>query len=78
MSGGDLQENIQLGGLNFHIRIQFRQNASWQGTIHWLDRKQSKNFRSMLEMVMLIQDAIEKQAKDADTLRTWSSKENIS
>ena len=69
-----MQDSIQLGGSNFLIRIRFRQNASWQGTIHWLDGKESKNFRSMLEMVTLIQEALDRQEKGSQNLRSWSSK----
>lgn len=72
------EENIQLGGSNFLVRIQFRQNASWQGTIQWLDKRQTKHFRSMLEMMMLIQDALEKEEAGSEPLRTWENKEHVS
>ena len=42
----------------FKIRILFRQNASWQGSIFWLENKQESQFRSVLEMVLLIDSAL--------------------
>ncbi len=38
----------------FAVRILFRQNASWQGSITWLEGKQEQTFRSVLELVLLI------------------------
>lgn len=42
----------------FSIRILFRQNASWQGSIHWLEGQQEQSFRSVLELVFLIHSAL--------------------
>ena len=42
----------------FKIKIIFRQNASWQGTITWLDSKQEQSFRSTLELTMLMDSAL--------------------
>jgi hypothetical protein len=33
------------GSAAFYVRIHFRQNASWQGTIQWLDEKKTVSFR---------------------------------
>lgn len=43
----------------FVIQVQFRQNASWQGTITWSEKKKSQRFRSTLELIKLIDSAIE-------------------
>ena len=42
----------------FKIKIIFRQNASWQGTITWLDSKQEQSFRSTLELTTLMDSAL--------------------
>ena len=42
----------------FAIRILFRQNASWQGRITWLEGKQEQVFRSALELILLIDNAL--------------------
>lgn len=43
----------------FIIQIQFRQNSTWQGTITWSEEKKTKHFRSTLEMLKLMDDAME-------------------
>lgn len=42
----------------FVIQVHFRQNATWQGTITWTDEKKAQRFRSTLEMLKLMGDAI--------------------
>lgn len=42
----------------FMVRILFRQNASWQGEIRWLDDNQSVSFRSALELSLLMDSAL--------------------
>ncbi|MBQ7796629.1 MAG: hypothetical protein IJ374_08745 [Lachnospiraceae bacterium] len=43
----------------FVVQILFRRNASWQGTITWLDKKQTQNFRSVMELIVLMNSALE-------------------
>ena len=42
----------------FSLRVLFRQNASWQGEIRWLDSGQTQYFRSALELAFLIDSAL--------------------
>lgn len=44
----------------FSLRIMFRQNASWQGSLVWVDGKKEENFRSVLELLMLIDSALDR------------------
>ena len=43
---------------SFLIQVQFRQNATWQGTVRWLNRDQTQRFRSTLELISLMEDAL--------------------
>ena len=43
----------------FFVRILFRQNASWQGTVTWVEGKQEVYFRSVLELIVLMDNALE-------------------
>ncbi len=43
---------------SFLVRVQFRQNSSWQGTMIWMERKESCAFRSLLELLNLVAEAI--------------------
>ncbi len=38
----------------FILHLQFRKNDSWQGTIQWVERKESLQFRSALELMKII------------------------
>lgn len=42
----------------FEMRILFRQHASWQGELQWLERNTQQSFRSVLELVTLMDSAL--------------------
>ena len=58
MSKNELDGLFLETSTSFLVKIKYRQNTSWQGTIKWLDGKQTRHFRSCLEMMMLIEDAL--------------------
>lgn len=43
----------------FALQVLFRRNASWQGSISWLEGKQRQSFRSVLELIHLMNSAME-------------------
>ena len=47
----------------FSIRVLFRQNASWQGSIFWLEEQEEKSFRSVLELIFLMDSALRQKGK---------------
>ena len=50
---------IQAGAAaTFAIRILFRQNVSWQGSITWVEGGQEVCFRSVLELIVLMNDVL--------------------
>ena len=62
MDSGQTEDTLQKGAAaTFAIRVLFRQNASWQGTITWLERKQEQSFRSVLELILLMNSALSGQ-----------------
>lgn len=42
----------------FWVKVLFRQHASWQGTILWADKNKKQYFRSALEMIKLMDEAL--------------------
>ena len=46
------------GPMTFVIRVMFRRNATWQGTICWKEKRRQISFRSFLEMLLLMQEAV--------------------
>jgi hypothetical protein len=67
--------------LVFFIRVQYRCNSSWQGTIQWMDGRKTSIFRSALELGNLINDA-RQEAAGKDTkhkmIIKWEDKESVS
>ena len=53
---------------NFLIRMSDTENATWQGEILWLERKETVPFRSGLEMMCLIQSAVTTQNREAEAV----------
>lgn len=43
---------------SFRISILFRQNASWQGSIQWLEQNSVSQFRSALELIQLLDSVL--------------------
>ena len=41
----------------FAVRVLFRQNASWQGSILWVEGDREESFRSVLELIFLLDSA---------------------
>lgn len=42
----------------FELKILFRQHGSWQGTVIWKERRQEESFRSVLELIHLMDSAL--------------------
>ncbi|MEG2038913.1 MAG: hypothetical protein RRZ73_04205 [Oscillospiraceae bacterium] len=55
----------------FMIQVQYRQNATWQGTISWVERKESQHFRSTLELIKLMDNAMESMSGEEEPTPTW-------
>lgn len=50
---------------SFQLSVMFRQNATWQGSLFWADRGMEAQFRSVLELLNLINSALSAQEDDA-------------
>ena len=42
----------------FALRVIFRQHTSWQGSVSWLEAKKEQSFRSVLELILLLDSAL--------------------
>jgi len=49
---------------SFLVEILYQQNATWQGTIKWINEGKSQNFRSALELLRLIDSTMENEKPD--------------
>lgn len=43
---------------SFIVRVQHRQNSSWQGTLTWMEQDKTVHFRSIWEMIKLVESAL--------------------
>jgi len=55
----------------FEITVRFRQNATWQGQIFWAEKNMRQNFRSVLEMLKLMDEAMSEGDENKEVL-DWS------
>ena len=62
-----LSQHGDLG--TFLVHVQHRQNSSWQGRITWMDQNKTVYFRSALEMMKLVADALD-SVSSSDENRT--------
>ena len=57
-TGAQPAENAGGQIATFRINVHFRQNASWQGTVTWLEEEAEASFRSVLELLMILDSAL--------------------
>ena len=50
----------------FIIKVLNQQNATWQGSVTWVDEHREQYFRSALELLKLIDGALEKSNEDEE------------
>ncbi len=43
----------------FVVHVTGREDATWQGQVTWLDERETRSFRSMLELIKLMDAAME-------------------
>ena len=48
----------------FVLKILSRKNSTWQGSITWVEKKRSKNFRSALELLKLIDNVLDEAGEE--------------
>jgi len=60
------------GGIaTFTVQVNFRQNATWQGSVYWAERDLTQDFRSTLELIRLMEAAF---VSDGGTLGGWEDR----
>ena len=50
----------------FIVNVMFRENATWQGEVVWADEKKKQYFRSALELIKLMDSALEETSPPGD------------
>ena len=66
-----LKKHGDLG--TFIIRVQHRQNSSWQGRLTWMEEDKTVYFRSIWEMIKLVESALDSVgAEKEETEVRWT------
>ncbi len=60
----EIEAALEQKKATFLVHIKFRQNATWQGSITWVEKEKTQNFRSALEMLKLMDEARHPSAKE--------------
>jgi len=57
----------------FVVQVISNQNATWQGTVQWVEKKKTVPYRSMLELIKLIDSAVDDDPgiKEGMTFKKW-------
>ena len=52
--------HVRLNGkiATFKLRVPYRHHADWQGTVMWLETRHEESFRSVLELLSIIYQAL--------------------
>ena len=53
----------------FVVEVVDQQNASWQGSVNWVNTGKKEHFRSALELIRLIDSALESEKKEDEKSR---------
>lgn len=56
--GESLQYVMQGKEATFLVKVLFRRNATWQGTVLWMDSRRKESFRSAFELAALMDSAL--------------------
>lgn len=66
-----VMSNVRGKAATFRVKVMFRQNASWQGNVTWVEKGKEESFRSALELIMLIDSSFAQEiaagVSDEDT-----------
>ena len=62
----------------FIVRVQHRQNSSWQGRITWMEEDRTIQFRSVWELIKLIESAVNSVSlpEQAEEINWFENEEN--
>lgn len=47
----------------FIVKILNKQNSTWQGSVTWVEEQRTQNFRSALELLKMIDGALEDESE---------------
>jgi len=64
--GANIQNDLKSSENSFLVKIKYRQNSSWQGTVQWVETGKVQNFKSCLELIRLMDLAVISSEEPSD------------
>ncbi len=55
----------------FVLEINSTQNQNWQGRVEWIQGKNKKGFRSVMELLRLLNSAVEENDSAEERIGAW-------
>lgn len=74
--GEALQYVMQGKEATFLVKVLFRRNATWQGTVLWMDARRKESFRSAFELMALMDSAL-KDVPNVDRMELGNKKSAV-
>ena len=56
---------------NFVVTVRSQENHTWQGTVSWVEGKRQEHFRSVLELLKLIDSVVTTDTDDEEVLEVY-------
>lgn len=56
---------------SFLVQIKDCQHTTWQGTVTWMEKEETTGFRSMLELIKLMDAAVGAEAGQGNAGGEW-------
>lgn len=56
-----MDTEIKASNNTFIVQVMYQQNDTWQGTVKWVERHKEQHFRSALELIRMIDDAVKSE-----------------
>ena len=69
-------KQTNVGGTNFLVTIYSQNNMNLQGVIKWLDVNLTIHFRSTIELIELIEEAVLLQNEIKEAKRSWTANQD--
>ena len=58
--------DFQRGQLaTFTLQVLFRQHTSWQGVVTWMEKRMEQSYRSVMELILLMDSALRQAEADS-------------
>lgn len=61
-----MEEHIDFKGASFLVEIKSQKHHTWQGRVTWVEENKIKAFRSMLELIKMIDSALPQEEHEEE------------